>query len=344
MMSFSRKKRGIASFGSLAMLVAVSVLLAGCGNSNLQQSEEQIKPERNLLTGLVGTNGRVLAVKFDDTRAAHPQEGVENADVVFVTQVEAGLTRIMGIYSSNYPDQVGPVRSARISDIDILAQFGRVGFLYSGAQSKLRPVLAAANLVNLSAERNPPSIYFTDPERTPPYAMMVRIPLLLEKASDVDTVKSVGWQHGPKAEGAVDIDSVEINWPNARYDAIWNPLDSKFDLSFNGVEDFAKSGVRLGANMLVIQIIEIEPSEYGDRFGGITPKNKVIGSGKAYLLRGGTVTEVFWTRESATAPTLWYLPSAEGEPIPAYFARGQVWFFLTDKEPKFTYSKNEPQN
>ena len=117
---------------------------------------------RNIFTNLPGQNGEVLAVKFDDTIYAHPQEGVESADVVFVTQVEAGLTRLMGIYSSNYPELLGPIRSARISDIDILAQFGKVGFIYSGAQTKLRPVLAAANIENLSADRNPPTIYFNE--------------------------------------------------------------------------------------------------------------------------------------------------------------------------------------
>ena len=42
--------------------------------------------------------------------------------------------------------RIGPVRSARISDIEIMAQYGRVAFAYSGAQHKLLPVISAANL------------------------------------------------------------------------------------------------------------------------------------------------------------------------------------------------------
>lgn len=169
--------------------------------------------ERNVFTGKPGNNGKVLAVKFDDTTYAHPQQGLESADIVFVTQVEAGLTRVMGIYSSQYPEVLGPIRSARISDIDILAQFGRVGFLYSGSQSKLRPVISNSNIVNLSAERNPPTIYFNDPERTPPYAMMVKPNLLLEKAEDVVTAQSIGWKHGERSTSAKKIVSATINWP-----------------------------------------------------------------------------------------------------------------------------------
>ena len=99
------------------------IMVALLSSCSLVSGGEQSRPEieRNVLTGLPGSNGKVLAVKFDDTVYAHPQEGIEYADVVFVTQVEAGLTRVMGIYSSNYPEILGPVRSARISDIDILA-------------------------------------------------------------------------------------------------------------------------------------------------------------------------------------------------------------------------------
>lgn len=300
-------------------------------NSPFGESEPE--PERNILTGEVGSNGKVFAVKFDDTTYSHPQEGVEDADVVFITQVEAGLTRLMGIYTSTYPEILGPVRSARISDIDILAQFGKVGFIYSGAQSKLRPVLASANLVNLSAERNPPTIYFNDPARTAPYAMMVRLPLLFEKAEEVESVKSVGWEHGEISGFATPIVRAKVNWPNASYELIWNKELGKFGLEFDDRANLAKSGEPLGSNMMLVQIVEIKPSEYGDKFGGVTPKSDVLGTGDAYLFRDGTVTKVRWSRASATEPTSWLLEDGEV----AKFAIGQVWIFLTDSAPEITY-------
>ena len=239
----------------------------------------------------------------------------------------------MAIYTDNYPELVGPVRSARISDIDILAQFGRVGFMYSGAQSKLRPVLAAANLVNLSAERNPPSIYITDPNRTQPYAMMVKINELLPKAEDVENVKSIGWRHGELSEQAKPVVQARVEWPNASYEMKWDENQSKFLLTFDGKPNFGAEGTQLGSNMMIIQQIEIYPSEYGDKFGGVTPKNNVVGSGRAFMLRDGTVTELLWSRPTADSPTKWTLLD-ESE---AFFADGQVWIFLTDQEPTFTY-------
>lgn len=315
------------------LVLLVTLVMSSCALPNIGSSSKEKEVARNIYTNLPGKNGQILAVKFDDTTYAHPQEGVESADVVFVTQVEAGLTRLMGIYSSEYPELLGPVRSARISDIDILAQFGRVGFIYSGAQSKLRPVLAEANLENLSAERNPPTIYFNDPGRSAPYAMMVKPNLLLEKTNGLSTASSIGWEHGPKSETAKKIESVKISWPNAIYEATWSKTEKRFLLKHDGKENLAKSGVHLGSAMMVIQLISITPSEYGDKFGGITPKSHVVGEGVGYLLRDGAMTMVKWSRSSATSKTNWYLPDGN----PAYFAPGQVWFFLTDQEPEFVF-------
>jgi hypothetical protein len=319
----------------LAFLVLIFAI-TGCSFSDLPFTGPE--PERNVLTGLEGSNGQLVAVKFDDTKYAHPQKGLDAADVIFVTQVEAGLTRVMAIYSSQYPEEVGPVRSARISDIDILAQFGRVGFMYSGAQSKLRPVLNAANIVNLSAERNPPSIYVTDPSREPPYAMMVKIPALLEKAEGIDLVKPIGIKHGELAESAIPILSARVDWPNAKYEIFWNDDKKKFLLDFDGEPNVDEKGNQLGSPMMVIQLIEIYPSEYGDKFGGVTPKNDVVGNGTGYLLRNGKITKVNWSRSTPESETLWTLEDGSN----ALFERGQIWFFLTDKEPKFTYPQADP--
>ncbi len=315
----------------VAFLALLTLFISSC--ASLPFAEEKVEIEKNLFTNLPGSSGKVFAVKFDDTNDAHPQQGVESADVVYITQVEAGLTRLMGIYSSNYPEVLGPIRSARISDLSILGEYGRVGFLYSGAQSKMRPVIAESNLINLSAERNPPSIYFNDPSRRSPYSMMVKPNLLLEKAADVELAKKPGWQHGPRAKGAKKIISAEINWPNAGYEAYWSAIDRKFLLKHNSRENIASSGIQLGSPMMVIQMVKISPSEYGDKFGGVTPKSEVIGSGHGYLLRNQRVVKALWNRASLSEPTTWSLEDGS----PAFFAPGQIWFFLTDNEPIFTY-------
>ena len=312
----------------------IFLLLASNAISPLSDFITKEEVEKNLINGLAGSNNQILVVKVDDTKEARPQIGLEGADVVYVEQVEAGLTRIAAIYSSTLPEIIGPVRSARISDIELLAQFGRVGLAYSGAQSKMRPVLAAANIENLSAERNPPSIYLKDPERSGPVNMILKPALLLERANakaatEIDSPKVAPWSFGdaPKL-GAATI-AAKVKWPNARYELKWNETDKRYLIYFNGEPNMDASGTQLKADTAIIQLVSITPSIYGDKFGGITPFSKTIGSGKAIMLRDGFSYKLTWQRDIETDVTTWL--DEDGKV--ANFKPGKIWIFLTDNAP-----------
>ena len=323
---FSRKN-------SVLFLAAV-LMLTGCS------AVSDLLPEKkatSVLSGREGIDGPVLAVKIDDTNAAHPQIGVEDAEIVYIEQVEAGLTRLAAIYSTVIPQKIGPVRSARISDIDILNQFGRVAFAYSGAQRKLLPVIAAANLEDLGEQRQSPTIYTTDPARRSPFAMVLRADLLMQKIKDnnlpVDLAKSVGFVFGDLPEGGKPVQQVVMNWPSATYSAQWSEKELRWHLSHNGKLNLAESGIVLGPTTLVIQMVKISPSEYGDKFGGITPLSETVGTGKAYVLRNGEVFSATWNRPFPDSGTTFSL--ADGSTM--NFAAGQIWVALTDREPEFTW-------
>jgi hypothetical protein len=317
----------------LVLILLSSLALAGCA------AVSDLLPEKkatSVLSGREGVDGLVLAVKIDDTNAAHPQIGLEDAEIVYIEQVEGGLTRLAAIFSTVIPQRVGPVRSARISDIDILSQFGRVAFAYSGAQRKLLPVIAAANLQDLGAQRQSPTIYTTDPNRNQPYAMVLRADLLMQKISDndlqVDFAKSVGFVFGELQEGGTPTQKVDVTWPAATYSAEWSDTESRWLLSHNNNLNLAESGFVLGPSTFVIQMVKISPSEYGDKFGGVTPLSETIGTGKAYVLRNGERFVTTWSRPTANSGTTYSF--SDGTVM--NFDPGQVWVALTDREPEFT--------
>ena len=324
----------MSSKKALAVILLASSVITGCSAvSNLLPD----KKATSVLSGRVGVDGPVLAVKIDDTNAAHPQIGLEDADIVYIEQVEGGLTRLAAIFSTVIPQRVGPVRSARISDIDILSQFGRVAFAYSGAQRKLLPVIAAANLEDLGAQRQSPTIFTTDPNRNQPYAMVLRADLLMQKVSEkalaVDSAKNIGFTFGNAPDGGKAIVKAVMNWPAATYSAQWSENESRWLLSHNGNLNLAESGVVLGPTTMVIQLVKISPSEYGDKFGGVTPLSETVGTGKAYILRDGQVFTTQWNRAFPDSGTTFTLP--DGSVM--NFAPGQIWVALTDREPEFTW-------
>ncbi len=317
----------------LVLTTTIVLMLSSCAVVEKVMPE---KAETNVLSGREGINGPVLAVKIDDTNPAHPQIGIEDADVVYIEQVESGLTRLMAIFSSRIPERVGPVRSARISDIDILGQYGNVAFAYSGAQSKLLPVISQANLLDLGAQRQSPTIYTTDPLRNQPYAMVLRADLLMarivEKQYEIDSARSVGFVFGDEPKEGQPTNEAVIDWPSATYKATWSESEERWFLSHNGRINSAESGIILGPTTLVIQLVSITPSEYGDKFGGVTPFSETIGEGKVYVLRNGKRFAGTWSRSDANSGTIFSL--LNGDEIK--FAPGQVWVALTDREPKFT--------
>ena len=324
--------RRLILFISLAVII-----LSLTGNTDLPKLPLAKEQAKNFFTGLAGENKQILVVKIDDTNAAHPQIGVESADVVYVEQVEGGLTRLAAIYTSKLPPLIGPIRSARISDIELLAQFGRVGFAYSGAQSKMRPVIAAANLENLSAERNPPSIYGKDPDSPGPVDMILKPDLLLERANAnpkirIETATASVFPFGDAPKGETNTAVAKVKWPSAKYELRWDSTNEKWLIYFNEKPNMAANGEHLYADTAIIQIVSITPSIYGDKFGEITPFSKTTGSGKAVMLRDGFSYQISWQRNLETDVTTWM--SEDGGV--ANFKPGRTWIFLTDKAPVLT--------
>jgi hypothetical protein len=302
-----------------------------------------VEPTYNSLSGREGLDGKILAVKIDDTVAARPQIGLDKADIVYIEQVEGGLTRLVAIYSSQIPQLIGPVRSARITDLEVLAQYGTVVFAYSGAQSKFLPVIRAANLHDYGAQRQSPTIYTRDPLRNSPTNMVLRADLLMEKVAEDEKVVSRSapnaWTFGDKPSGGSPISEVKVSWPAATYEFRWSVEENGWTIFNNGVPNLSASGAPHSPTTLVIQKVQIVPSIYGDKFGGVTPHSLTIGSGTGHILRDGEYFPATWSRTDAQSGTTW--KALDGTPL--NFARGQVWVALVEKDPIFTARLN-PQN
>jgi hypothetical protein len=320
--------------GASAIFVIVLAFLPITGTSLVD--EIFTEPTYNSLSGREGVDGPILAVKIDDTISARPQIGIDRADVIYIEQVEGGLTRLAAIFSSEIPQLIGPVRSARITDLDILAQYGTVVFAYSGAQSKFLPAISAANLHNYGAQRQSSTIYTRDPLRSAPFDMVLRADLLMEKVKEDEVVVSQSspstWSFGEKPLNGLPISEAKVSWPASTYEFRWSIAENNWSIFNKGVANLSASGAAHHPTTILIQKVKIVPSIYGDKFGGVTPHSLTIGSGTGYLLRDGEYFAANWSRPDAQSATTW--TAVDGTPL--NFARGQVWVALVEKDPIFT--------
>ena len=165
--------------------------------------------------------GPVLAVKIDNVVDARPPTGLTDADIVYLLPVEGGLSRIFAVFSSHFPPVIGPVRSAREDDIELLRQFGRPAFAYSGAQSQLLPVVQHARTVDLYAG-TVSGPYFRDPNRIIPHNLYANTSQLLAAAHGASKAHDIGFRFGPPPPGGKPTSSVSVSYPAASFSFRWS--------------------------------------------------------------------------------------------------------------------------
>lgn len=291
-------------------------------------------PWRSPLTGETGEEGQpVLIVKMDNTRNAQPHAGLSRADVVYIEEVEYGMTRIAAVYSSDIPDRIGPVRSARITDIDLLAQYRKPAFSYSGAQRKMFPVLDAAPFVDVSPRRGDAG-YSRDYSRRAPYNYFIDGTVAIERAPKASAARDIGFIFSEDVPvGGRVATSARAEWPYSSAEFTYRPKKGTFAVDLNGEKAAAEeSKAAQQASTVVIQYVKQEPSRFFDKGGGNTPHAETIGSGRALVLRDGLGWKARWERPSAKQGTRF--TTVDGEPLP--FRPGQVWVVLLDRDRKAT--------
>ena len=246
-------------------------------------------------TGLPGAARRpVLVAKIENTSPGKPQLGLKKADIVYIEQVEAGLTRLMAVFSSNPPAKIGPVRSARISDLHLMPQFGKPAFAYSGAQTKMLPFIAEASLYRRLRQPGagrllPPAgaLRALQPVRQHQAICWRRRPRRRKE-------KDIGFTFGDAPEGGVPKKTFSVKYPGARFTFGWSETAGKWLIWQDGQKDMAAEGGQLGAPTIVVQYVKTERSEFHDLNDSYTPLMHTTGKGKAVVLRDGQAFKAEW--------------------------------------------------
>src|ERR1039458_3522729 len=133
------------------------------------------------LTGLPDPSGLsvkrpALTVKIENTPQALPQWGIDQADVVYEEIVNGGITRLAAIFNSHAPAKVGPVRSVRPTDTQVVWPLGGI-FAYSGGAPYAVASISTAP-VKLIDESSAGTAMFRDPNLYAPHNLFAIAPQL----------------------------------------------------------------------------------------------------------------------------------------------------------------------
>jgi len=319
-----RARRGRA--GTTAALLAVAMtatLAAGCATGGDGPSRDGRGPDQESAdTGRAQTRAAdtsVLAVKIDNAPRARPHTGLNAADVVYVEQVEGGLSRLMAVYATRLPKVVGPVRSARETDLELLRQFDGPTLAFSGAQRKLLPLIDEAPLRAEPPDRTP-GAWLRGAGRPAPHNLFLR-PGPLVSAAPGPAALTTGFRYGAAPTGGTELASRTVAYPSARFTFTWSESRDRWLVSMDGKAATTTEAGRVAPATVVVQYVKLRRSDYFDALGNNTPFTETVGSGRAQVLRDGKVHDVRWKRATAAEGT--EFTTRDGAPV--NFADGQVW-------------------
>jgi hypothetical protein len=295
-----------------------------------QPKQKSPPPPTCPLTGAPRHKGEVikrpaLAVKIDNVSDALPQSGVNNSDVVVEELVEGGLTRLMAIFQCDAAKVVGPIRSLRISDADLLALLHGSVLGYSGANPKdMPPVVAHSDAVLISQDANPQYFYRSSAHIAPHnvYSSTTRL-----VHAGVARRKSLAAPKPLFSYGAIDpaakrAHHVSVTWPAAS--ASWRWANNQWLRTQNGAEDRQADGKQLSATNVVVMSVNIASTGLHDVLGTPSPEDVTVGHNPVWVFRDGKMITGTWQRKSIAAG--WTYRDKHGHII--NLAPGRTWVEL----------------
>jgi Protein of unknown function (DUF3048) N-terminal domain/Protein of unknown function (DUF3048) C-terminal domain len=311
-----------SALGPLAVATAAVVVLAGCGGgggstgasrgpSPTPTGTAATKTIKAVPTcPLTGTKKRkgqdtkraALAVKIDNVAPAMPQAGVNSADVVFEELVEGGLTRLMAIFQCNSAAAIGPIRSARTSDADVLALLHGSVFGFSGANPKALPEIDAhGDTVQISQDVEGGDFHRDDSRPAPHNVFASSNELIkagLAKRKHLHAPKPM-FSFGPLGRGAKNAHTFSLKWPDST--ASWTFSGGHWLRTQGGSPDRGAGGQQLSAANVVVMSVTIGSTGLHDVLGNSSPLDITVGSHPVWVFRNGKVIKGTWHRRKVTS-------------------------------------------
>ena len=271
-----------------------------------------------------------LVVKVPNNSQALPQTGLNEADIVYEEIINDAITRFAVVFHSQGSDPVGPIRSGRAQDIDLLTNLNSPLFAWSGGNAGVTRLVNNSSLVSLSYVGGYANAYYRrDGRGGAPHNLFSSTDTLWAEAPDDASAPPQLFQYLREGE-SIDADSasvVEITMDSI--DVRWEfDEDSGRYLRWqNGDEHPTELTGQVSADNVVVLFVEYRSGVVDAR----SPEAQTVGSGDALVFTDGTVRTAVWARESNTDPIGLY--TDESTTTPVRLSPGRTWVELPRNDP-----------
>ena len=276
-------------------------------------------------------NRPALAVKMPNNPQALPQTGLNEADIVFEEIINDGITRFAAVFHSQGSDPVGPIRSGRAQDVDILSNLNSPLFAWSGGNPGGTRVINNSTLTSLSYVGGYGNSYFRrDGRGGAPHNLFSSTDTLWDLTPDEFAVPPQVFPYmlpGQVAQGntasiiEIDLDSILARWD---YDA----SSGRYLRSEYGEPHMSELTGQVWADNVVVMLVEYRQSTIDSK----SPEAVTVGSGQVLIFTDGVVRTGVWQRSSNT--DMWNLYTDETLSEPLGLSDGRTWVELPRSDPE----------
>jgi hypothetical protein len=270
-----------------------------------------------------------LVVKIDNVdRASRPQAGLNRADLVVEEKVEGSISRFAAVFHSRDVSDLGPIRSARSTDIAIMATLGRPLFAYSGANPTFLDLVRSAPLVDVGVDVAPDA-YRRESSRQAPDNLFADGGALRDGAPEGGEAPPTQFTYregdaAPSVSRAVEGVDLDFGPDGAAISYRWDAGRSGWARTQNGTPHVDVDGEQIVPTNVIVQFVAYDDTGITDVSGAPVPEARLVGDGDAWVLVDGQVVEGRWSRPSDGEPTRF--ETAEGATIG--LLPGTTWIAL----------------
>lgn len=317
---------------------------------------EDFGSDRNPLTGELvddpaNLQRRPLAIKISNAPAqfTRPQSGLNDADLIFEHTTEGTLTRFTAIFYGNTPPRIGPVRSARLIDVELPAMYA-AALAYSGSSAGVGQRLTTSDFAARILSAAGPGYFRTGEDKPFEHTLYVDPSLLWETLEEngintppnfptFNAFSSTVPEGGtPASEIAIDYQATFVDWR-------WDPEIGRYRRWADGA---VHADGNTGEQVTAANVIAIAPYHAYDpticeqinadgTCAALSVQIQIWGSGTGSVFRDGQRYEVTWLREGRNDPLTF--TDSEGNPFPLQIGNSWVQLIPTWSDNPLTVTE-----
>ena len=270
-----------------------------------------------------------LVAKIDNGEAARPQAGLSEADLVVEELIEGGSTRLLAVLHSEGADPLGPIRSARSTDVPFLAALEEPLFAWSGANAEFAQLIARQDIVDVGVDAAL-GAYGRDDDRPAPSNLFTSTEALYEAAGGAGEAPQplFAYREDPTALPlqARPVLGVDIDFGATEVAYTWDPDRAGWRREQNGTPHVDVDGEQIAPANVIVQFVTYRDTGLVDAAGAAVPEAELVGEGQAFVLVDGRLIQGVWSRSTPEGPTEFRLL----DDTPVELAPGATWIELAE--------------